>query len=344
MLVFKAMLDGRPDDGRPDPFARRLEAYLRATLHIDIELEHWDGAGGLPIYLARRYRFYHGFIADHPCLFMAAAGAIEQTPKEIEHDVQQLRKAFEGIVVFAAPAINSTLRARLIAHRVAFAIPGNQLYIPYLALDLRDHFRAKDRERGNSFSPAAQMVFFHHMLRRGTEEATPSALAEQLGYTPMSIGRAFDELAQHNLAIVEREGREKTLRFKADRRTLWEGCRTLLRSPVRGVHAVRFNAQRPAMPLAGESALARLTMLAPPRLDTYAIVATEWQAYFKRHAIGDFHYEYEGEAKIETWRYDPRCLGAKDIVDPLSLFARYWDDADERLAQAAAELMDRFEW
>lgn len=333
-----------PAEDRLDPFAERLQGYLLATLHAEVKLAPWREAAGLPIYLSRRYRFYAGAIADRPCLFMASESTKELTPKEIEHHVRQLRSAFDGIVVFAASAMNSTLRARLIAHRVAFAVPGNQLYIPDLALDLREHFRAKDRAPGSCFSPAAQAVFFHHVLRRGNDEATPSSLAAKLGYTPMSIGRAFDELALHNLAIVEREGREKILRFEADRRMLFESARTLLRSPMRGVHAARFNQQRPPMLVAGESALAQLTTLAPPRLATYAISATDWQGYFKRHGINDIPYEYEGEAKIEIWRYDPRCLSSAETVDPLSLYARYWSDPDERLAQAAETLLERIEW
>lgn len=338
------MLEYRQDDERLDPFARRLQAYLRATLQMEITLKPWEQARELPVHLARRYHFFTGAIADHPCLFMATTDGVEATPKEIARHVELVGAGFEGLVIFAAPVVSSTLRARLIAHRVAFAIPGNQLYIPYLAMDLREHFRAKERKHVDNLSPVAQAVFFHHLLRRGHERPTPTMLADALGYSAMSIGRAFDELVLHNLAQVERSGREKILQFRADRRTLLEASRTLLRSPVRGVHAVRFKNAKPPMPLAGESALAELTGLAPPRLKTYAILATDWRDYFKRHDIEDFHYEYESEALIETWRYDPRTLSDGTTVDPLSLYARYWDDNDERVAQAADALLETIPW
>lgn len=98
------------------------------------------------------------------------------------------------------------------------------------------------------------------------------------------------------------------------------------------------------MLLAGETALADLTNLATRALPTYAIDATEWQQFFERHGIEDYHYEYEGEAIIETWRYDPAVLSVDSTVDPLSLYARYWNDPDERVAQAANVLLETRAW
>jgi hypothetical protein len=337
------MLEKDASDDQQDRFAERLAAYLRATLHVEVALVPWERKHSLPTFVARPYRFHHARIAGHQCLFMARRSTDETTPAEIGRDVEAVQTAFEGVVVFAAQSISATMRARLIARGVSFAVPGNQLYIPQLAIDLREHFRSRPA-RGEHFTPAAQFVLFHHILRGGKEQPTPTDLAERLHYSAMSIGRAFDELASRNLAHVERHGREKQIVFNTDRRTLLESSRTLLRSPVRGVHAVRFNRKTPAMPLAGESALAELTNLAPPRLPTFAIPATDGMRFFESHGIRDFHYEYEGDAIIETWRYDPTRLGNGHIVDPLSLYAQYWDHEDERLAQAAEHLLGTISW
>jgi hypothetical protein len=330
-------------EGKLDRFAERLVAYLRATLHVEVEFAPWEGERRLPAFVARPYHFHHAQIAGHQCLFMARRSIDETTPAGIGRDVEAVQTAFEGVVIFAAQSISATMRARLIARGVPFAVPGNQLYIPQLAIDLREHFRSTPA-RGERFTPAAQIVLFHHILSGGEEKPTPTNLAERLHYSAMSIGRAFDELESRNLAHVEKHGREKQLVFNTDRRTLLEVSRTLLRSPVRGVHAVRFNRATPAMPLAAESALAELTNLAPPRVPTFAIPASDWMRFFESEGIRDFHYEYEGEAIIETWRYDPTRLGNGHIVDPLSLYAQYWDHEDERLAQAAEHLLETISW
>jgi hypothetical protein len=324
-------------------FRQRLTTYLRALLHVEVELSPWDRKGSLKAFVARPYRFYHAQIAGGQCLFMAQRQVEESTPAEVGRDVEAVRATFDGIVVFAAQSMSATMRARLIARGVPFAIPGNQLYIPQLAIALREHFRAAPR-RGNYLTPAAQLLLFHHLLHGVEDQPTPTELATRLHYSPMSIGRAFDELASRGLARVERHGREKQIAFDTDRKAIFEASRPLLRSPVRGVHAVRFNRAMPAMPIAGESALAELTNLAPPRLRTFAIPAVQWQTYFESHGIRDLDYEFEGEAIIETWRYDPSRLGHGYHVDPLSLYAQYKDDDDERLAQAAEELLEALPW
>lgn len=330
--------------GEPDPFARELTAYLRATLHTDVSLSLWEGAERMPVFLAHRYRFYEGRIADHPCLFMGLMDGAEMTPLDIAKHVGLVRPAFEGLVIFAASHVNSTVRARLLTQGVAFVVPGNQLYIPQLAMDLREHFRTPERTRGDHLSPVAQAVLFDHVLRRSNEIATPSAIAEHLHYSAMSVGRAFDELGARKLATVERRGREKILTFNAAPRSLIEMSRTLLRTPVRGRHGVRFMRERPPLIRAGETALAALTDLNPPRLPTFAIEAANWTTFFAKNGIDETNDIEEAEALIETWRYDPRSLSTGDTVDPLSLYAAYWNHKDERVAQAADELLERIAW
>lgn len=343
MLVFIPMLE---TESNPwfDAFGKVLRAYLAATLHAEIAMNAWGAAGELPLYLARRYRFYRTGIASRDCLFAASAEGAAKTPAEIAKNIQQIERVFPGLVVFAAPTMSSTMRARLVALGIPFAVPRNQLYIPQLATDLREHFRAPARGRGGRLSPAAQVVLLDHLLRRRHEMTTPSLRAADLQYSPMTVGRAFDELAAHNLATIEWQGRAKTLHFKINGRALFEVCRTLLRSPVRGRHAVIFEGRRPPLLLAGESALAALTNLAPSPKPTYAVDAARWVAFFAEHRIRVCHEAYEGEAIIETWRYDPRTLSDAETVDPLSLHAQFWDHADERVTQAAAAVLERVEW
>ena len=250
----------------------------------------------------------------------------------------------DGTVVYACKQMSSALRARLVSKGVPFAVPGNQLYIPQLATDLREHYRSPDRGRGEFLSPIAQLVLFHYALRQPYDHATPSMLAGDLKYSAMSIGRAFDELAGRELATVEKLGREKVLTFTDSPRNLIERSKAALRSPVRGSNAVRFKHARPPMLLAGEAALAELTNLAAPALATFAIDADHRQQFFEEHAIEDFHYAYEAEAIIETWRYDPAVLSPGNTVDLLSLYARYRNDPDERVAQAADKLLERRVW
>lgn len=341
MLVIKTMLYSLT---RIDDYLEAVRTYLAETLHVAIAFEAWDGGERLPIFISNRYRFYRAAVASQDCLFMLDGGEVGQGAASIARHVAWVEEVYEGIVVYTVGAMNATQRSRMIAQGLAFTVPGNQLYIPQLAVDLREHFRAPRKKRGAHLPPAAQLVLFHHILSRSHAPASPTALAGVLGLAPMSIGRAFDSLARADLAAVERRGREKVLVFEAGRRSLLDASRTLLRPPVRGLHGVTFKGRQPALLRAGETALAELSDLSPPEKPTYAILATGWDKFFDQHAIQSVSDIDAADAFIETWHYDPGILARNGSVDPLSLYAQFWNHPDERVAQAASTLLEQVEW
>ena len=245
----------------------------------------------------------------------------------------------DAVVILAASSMSTHNRARLIAQGIPFAVPGNQLYIPELAMDLREHFRAPKPSRGDGFSPAAQAVLFHYLLRRGESATTPSAIAECLRYSAMSIGRAFDALAAVGLAKTERHGKERHLQIVHDRHALMEKARPLLRTPVRAVKHVKPHGRLPNLKLAGESALAELTDLTHPKGETYAVAAHGWKTLAENLQLENVS-EHEDGCTIETWSHDPAGLSDGPIVDPLSLYAQFRDHHDERIVMAAERLME----
>ena len=254
-----------------------------------------------------------------------------------------VRAAVDAIVVFVTPALSPHNRARLIRHRVPFVVPGNQLYIPDLAIDLREHFRARRRRRVGILSPAAQAVLFHRLLRLDETATTPSLIASPLHYSAMSIGRAFDELVDTGLAQTERHGKERHLRFKAEGRPLFDAARDLLRSPVRAEKFILHVRDFSALKRAGESALAELTDLSPPPLDTFAIAASDWKE--TADTCGLFETDRDNaDGIVETWAYDPAGLSGAHVVDRLSLYAQFRDHRDERVSMAAERLLENMAW
>ena len=167
--------------------------------------------------------------------------------------------------MFSIERLTAPFRARLISGGVAFAVPGNQLFVPELATDLREHFRAPKRGRPDKLSPSAQVVLFFHLLKGEREQVwTPTGLTEALQYSIMTMSRALDELANVGLAWIERRGRMKRLSFRAEGQSLIDVAKTLLIRPERRLDHVHWVNEPPELPLAGEHALARLTDLSPP--------------------------------------------------------------------------------
>ena len=322
--------------------AEALTRYLEQTLHSRIQIRAFERSASLPAFLERTYKFYESSIAGRRCIFLVA-GENAATPSDITKHVALVRSTVRAVIVFVATSLSTHNRARLIAQGTAFVVPGNQLYIPELAMDLREHFRAPRLRSTDGLSPVAQAVLFHHLLRLDARAVTPSTIAERLHYSAMSIGRAFDELAAVGLAETRRSGKEKHLEFKTEGRALLQAAHSLLRSPVRTVRSIQKVRTKPAWKLAGESALAEFTDLSQPRTNTYAVAASDWRTIADRFDLKETE-PAESAFTVETWSYDPAALSQTPVVDPLSLYAQFWDSSDERVSMAAKSLLEHLQW
>jgi hypothetical protein len=168
-------------------------------------------------------------------------------------------------------------------------------------------------------------------------------MAKALGYSAMSIGRAYDELAALGLATVLSRGRQKVLSLDQEPRQLLEESRQVLRSPVQSMRFARFEAQIPPMKIAGETALSHITGLSPPELPVYAIEGDDWKALSAGN-IEELGTRDQADASIEVWHYRPELLSEYATVDPLSLYAQFQDHPNERIAKAAEEALEHVPW
>ncbi|MEH2509467.1 DNA-binding MarR family transcriptional regulator [Nitrobacteraceae bacterium AZCC 1564] len=341
MLACIPMLGMKPTRGK-DRFVEELERYLGETLHDRISVTEFHGAVNLPAFLEHTYRFYQATIAERRCVFLTA-GSQALPPSDIAKHVSRVRSADDAIVIFAAATLSAHNRARLIKHRVPFVVPGNQLYIPDLAMDLREHFRASRPPHADALSPVAQAVLFSHLLRLGQPVTSPSLIAARLRYSPMSIGRAFDDLVALGLADTERVGKERHIHFKHHGRSLFEAARSYLRSPVRTAKYFKGGQIIPLFRLAGESALAKLTDLSRPKITTYAVAIGAWKTVIRDGRFTETD-SYDAEIILEMWSYDPVGLSDKNTVDPLSLYTQFQSHKDERVVGAAEQLLEEILW
>lgn len=339
-------------------FVEALERYFESTLHDKVRVSKIDEAMSVPVFLKRTYAFYKTRIVGRSFVLIAARENAA-APAEIAKHVSLVRAAVDSAVIFATSSLSAHNRSRLIARGVAFAVPGNQLYIPDLAMDLRENFRASKPRAIERLSPAAQAVLFHYMLRLDELAVTPSAIAGRLRYSSMSIGRAFDDLVATGLAKTAKRGKERQIHFNMGRRELIETARPLLRSPVRSIKYIRnnrpvsklpcspvrlnknihINLHEPNLPNAGESALSILTDLMLPQTDTFAVAAKDWKKIAKALEFVEGN-EFDAGFLVETWSYDPVGLSTISMVDPLSLYAQFHDHRDERVSMAAKTLLE----
>jgi DNA-binding MarR family transcriptional regulator len=237
-------------------------------------------------------------------------------------------------------------RKRLIEQKVPFIVPGNQLYLPDLGIDLREYFRHRSITAAAALSPSAQAMLITALMRRPWQaEWQPSVVAAALGYTPMTLSRAVKELTASGIATPYMLGRTRCLRMERTARETWEQARPLLRTPVKRsvwVHDDKAIAGQPRL-LAGLSALAHHSMLAEPKWPIYAISPAQWRAATQA-GIEELPEAAAGACEWQLWSYASALLVGTGVVDPLSLTLSLQDNPDERIQLALDEIKGQMPW
>jgi len=320
-----------------------LERYLHDALGVSVKTTPWSGVGQLPPVLRERYRFAKAELLGLRALLVIDANPEEQSPATVRKHLDMLQSKQPAELIYVRARVTAYNRKRLIEQKVPFIVPGNQMYLPMLAIDLREHFR-RIREEAPTFSPSTQVVVLHAMLRDAGQVLIPSEMAPLLGYSAMTMTRAFDELETAKLAEVTVRGRERCLRFIGDRREIWEKAQPFLRNPVsKRLFIRRINGAEGATH-AGLTALAHYSMLAPPAYTTYALSREEWKTLRQQHKIIEVPVQDPDVSEIEVWWYSPARFAEHGMVDRLSLYLSLKADHDERTETALEEMMEKIEW
>ncbi len=328
-----------------DQLANSLKRYLKETLDIDVSLRQWLNTDILPIFLQERYVFFEVRILRTSCLVMASRDTADQTPATIHKHINQVRKKWQGEVLYLQQKVTAYNRKRLIQHKIPFVIPLNQMYLPFLGIDLREHFK-KITETRESFSPSTQVIVLYYLCRNGNGQfrLTPKKLAGELGYSLMTMTRALDELDGTGLGTIAMEGRERILRFNQDKNQVWEDALNRLRSPVQKSFWVKDISNHPYGLSAGLSALACYSNLAAPENPVMALEGKQWKKICHKDDLMILDAAEPNAGKVEIWRYAPKLFGEKGVVDRLSLFLSMKEDHDERIQFALKDMMGQVEW
>lgn len=343
MIAFVIFVNINYKDFLMKAIIQQLERYVFETLGVNIATRPWKKSTGLPLYLRERYDYFETTLLGHDYIFMVGKGDAEQTPATVAKQLAQVQTRTGREVVFVCHAVAAYNRKRLIQQKVPFIIPGNQMYLPSLGIDLREHLR-RTREKRPCFSPATQTLLLHVLWHKETEIMTPSRIAAQLGYAAMTMTRAFDELEEAGIGECAIRGKERQLRFTETGHALWEKALPQLDTPVR--KQMFFSGLMPSAKYsrAGQSALAEYSLLAAPDIPAFALAAKAWEKQILRQKPMEVAVPEPGDMEIQLWKYAPERFAEKGIVDRLSLFLSMRENEDERVQSALETLLEEMPW
>ncbi len=308
----------------------------------------------LPMYIHETYKLYSTELFNTVIILAELKNEKELSIQQTEKQVQQIRHLLNQKVVVVLENVPAYNRKRLIEKGLNFIVPGKQLYLPELLVDLREkytHPRAK--QKTDKLLPSAQFLLIFHIIHRNShwkiEEHSFKEIAQKMAYTAMAITNAIENLRYHDLVEVQGE-KEKFIRFRYDRHELWNVAQEqgLLGNPViktvfldempKGLFLLQSNA----------SALPEYTDLNPSTQEYYAIEKTVFYGLQKSNTLINPN-GYEGRYALEIWRYNPLPLvdelpNNMPVVDPLSLYLSVNNSRDERIEMALTQIIEKFPW
>ena len=326
-----------------------LRKYIQETLGDDLKpvLVKEHETDRLPFFLKTMYQLYRANFLGRDLLLAKMRNENASTIQQIEKHFQLIQETFGNFIVLVAQNIPAFNRKRLIEKGINFIVPGKQMYLPALMLDLRETY-SKPTQKKLTLLPSAQCILLYHILHRDEkiEELPLKQIAGLLNYTSMAISKATDNLRKHNLCKLEGT-REKFIRFTGNIPELWQNALPFLVNPMlKQVYADNFP-QTDFWKKANESALPEYSDMNESKLEYYAIDRGNYFKFRKNGQLQNLN-DFEGNYCIEVWKYSPVALTKgitkKNNVDPLSLYLSLKDKKDERIERALEKIIENYIW
>lgn len=332
---------------------RELAKYIEDTIGVEIKTAPVpkNQLGNIPLYISASYKLYRAELMGHKLILAEPVMPDDLSILQTQKNFHLLKEYTGHPVVLVVLALQAYNRKRLVESKVNFIVPGKQLYLPELLMDMRETFpRVKSKKR--KLIPTAQFLLIYHILHRDKsqdiEQYPFKDLAKKMGYTAMAISKAVDNLDNNGLIRVE-GSKEKNIHFNMDRKELWD----LIMSKDLWIDPVIKRMYVEDLPKnvflkCNESALPAYSEMNPSRQLYYAIEKTAFYALQRNNELTNLN-DYGGRYCLEVWKYNPVILvdelnANNTVVDPLSLYLSLKEIHDERIEMALEQIIKEFIW
>lgn len=365
-----------------------LKVYVESVLGLKLRLKPWEHVKILPYVLRDRYEFFVTEILGAKCLILKEHPQREASVADVAKHMQAINKLLEkklpetsDLMVFVTDALPSYDRKRLVEKGVQFIVPGNQLYLPAFGMDLREYYRQR-LEKPQVLSPATQSMLIQLLIKGWQPRllTTRSTFEKSFAYAKMTVTRAIKELTDLDIVQPGKEMGEAAIFFHLSPKETWEMAKDYMRTPVKKtlwLNAIPEAFDTPML-LAGEAALAEMSLLASPKVPGFAMTTAQFDhirelaqsdhlqkvntaygveigfwgstsktAKSKRETTFPYFEVPQNHAAccIQFWNYEPLHSNiAIGVVDPFSLYLSLKDDHDDRVQMCLDEMMENVKW
>ena len=306
--------------------------YLDKVLGVkvtydDVEFKH------LPNFIATRYRLQMVSMNEQKMIFLYPKTELEQIEVLKKH-IARIQNNENLPIVLVLKELSFRQKEYLIREKIPFIVDGKQIYSPFMAVYLQERCSAEKKTR-EEILPSAQMLLLH-FIYGGAQELSTSQAAKDLELTPTSISRASKQLEETGMVHIKKVGVQRILCSEDSAKMLFKKAGDILQNPVKRTIYIPKGLVSTNLVESGYSALAEYTMLNSPNIKYYATESVSQWKDVMTNSLQDS----QVQVAVEMWRYNPRKLSTRNIVDELSLALALKKDVDERVEEAVEEMLN----
>jgi hypothetical protein len=319
-----------------DDYMQNTVKYIRTVLSCDVNIKPTSHAETkkLPLSITSNYRLYMGDLLSTAVCLLSSSGEFDFSPNQRRKQMQLVQTMLSVPVIFIIEKVASYNIHRLIAQRINFIIPGKQMFIPELLIDLKKQKSIADQTE-KQITPVAQCILLYHLEKSPLNNFTSKDLCKLFNVSYATINRAIRWLIDNKL-IRSTTSKERRIDFVLDGKELWNKIGSYLISPIERV--IYTDQIIDSLCKSGINALSAYSMLNEQSNMHYAVS----KEGFKTLEV-ETDAEY-GENLVEIWRYNPELLSNSGIVDKLSLYLSLKDTKDERVQIELENMINEMEW
>lgn len=289
----------------------------------------------LPVSIVGNFELYNGRILGKDILFAFIEDGNVIAPAQTKKQLNVIQRKTGMVAILVSEHLYSYNINRLVAQKVNFIVPNKQMFIPSLLLDLKSINTIGGEDKKDAITPLTQCLLLYHLEIESISGKTSYELADLLAVSYASVNRALRWLVSKDLIRLE-GAKTKTIQIDFSNRELWDKALPLLVSPIEKVYYT--DALLEGQMMSGVNALASYTMLNEENKQFLAMTKKDFKAL---NVAVDKQF---GQNEIQVWKYNPRILSSKGVVDKLSLYLSLKDNEDERIQIELERLISEMPW
>lgn len=293
-------------------------------LGLTINLKKWNKEKQLPLFILNDYLIQKAIINDIECLSLTPKGDIPTLPA-FKKQLSIIREIENVPIFLQLNAISSFRKRNLLENKIPFILKDKMAYLPFMTTYLTNtQYEDKSIEK---ISLATQLLFTW-ILYQNTNKYYVSDAVKSLGFSNMTLTRAYRQLCTTELFKEHKDGRKIFLTTSLSKVDLFNKMKAYLQPTFYSQAYILKKEITKDMILAGEFAFSQHTHLNPPKLKTYAIE----KKHSKNIKLQRECYSYDEQVELQIWKYNPLLFSPNPKnIDVISLILSLLGKEDERL-------------